>query len=134
MNVLSINMKRLILKAEQCLHELNDLEVKLTTLHHITARETISISAAKSDLLKELWTGLGGNRKPLRNFDDNLGILQRLAAYRRQAFIHVVAAMQTLQAMSEDMEDILKRVAAPDLAGAKIPVNVHMQSIQPEVG
>ena len=38
--------------------------------------------------------------------------------------------MQTLQAMSEDMEDIRERVTAPDLAGAKIPVEVHIQSIQ----
>lgn len=130
MSILSINMERLILEAEQCLHHLTDLEEQLTTLHYITTREDISISAAKSDLLEELWTRLGGNRKSLQNFDHNLEILKGLAAYRQQAFGHVLAAMQTLQAMSEDMEDIRERVAAPDLAGAKIPVEVHIQSIQ----
>lgn len=130
MNVLSINMERLILEAEQCLHNLNELEEQLLTLQHITSREDISISAAKSDLLEDLWTRLGGNRKSLRDFDHNLVILKGLTAYRRQAFVHVVAAMQTLQAMGEDMEDIRERVTAPDLAGAKIPVEVHIQSIQ----
>ncbi|KJA19186.1 hypothetical protein HYPSUDRAFT_121024, partial [Hypholoma sublateritium FD-334 SS-4] len=130
MSVLSINMERLVLEAEQCLHNLNDLEEQLMTLHQITAREDISISAAKSDLLEDLWTRLGGNRKSLRNFDHNLVILKGLAVYRQQAFVHIVAAIQTLQGMSEDMEDIRERVAAPDLAGAKIPVEVHIQSIQ----
>lgn len=130
MSVLSINMERLILEAEQCLHNLNDLEEQLVTLHQMTAREDTSISAAKSDLLENLWTRLGGNRKSLRNFDHHLTTLKEMAFYRQQAFVHVVAAMQTLQAMSDDMEDMRDRVAAPDLAGAKIPVEVHIQSIQ----
>ncbi len=122
MSVLSISMERLILEAEQCLHNLNDLEEQLMTLHQITSREDISTSATRSDLLENLWTRLGGNRKSLRDLDRHLTIIKGLAAYRRQAFIHVVAAMQTLQAMSEDMEDMRERVAAPDLIGTRIPV------------
>ena len=36
----------------------------------------------------------------------------------------------TLQGMSEDMEDLRQRVAAPDLVGDKIPVEVHLKSIR----
>jgi hypothetical protein len=32
--------------------------------------------------------------------------------------------------MSEDMEDLRERVAAPELVGSSIPVEVHMKSIK----
>lgn len=130
MNVLSVNMERLILEAEHSLHNLNNLEERLATLHEIVAREDSSISSAKSDLLEDLWTRLGGNRKSLRNVDYHLGLLKGLGTYRQQALVHVVAALQTLRAMSEDMEDMRERVAAPDLIGDTVPVEVHMKSIQ----
>ena len=54
---------------------------------------------------------------------------KRFSVYRKQALIHVVATLQTLRAMSEDMADIRERVAAPHLVGASVPVEVHMKSI-----
>lgn len=130
MSVLSANMERLIVEAEHNLHNLNDLEERLTTLHEVVAREDSSISSAKSDLLEDLWTKFGGNRKSLRNYEHHLLVLKGLGTYRKQALAHVVAALQTLRAMSEDMEDMRERVAAPDLMGATVPVEVHMKSIQ----
>ncbi|KAF8959482.1 hypothetical protein BDZ97DRAFT_1667049 [Flammula alnicola] len=130
MNVLSVNMERLILEAEDNLHNLNELEERLATLQEILAREDSSISSAKSDLLEDLWTKFGGNRKSLRNFDHHLTLLKGLGTYRKQALVHVVAALQTLHAMSEDMEDMRERVAAPDLIGLNVPAEVHMKSIR----
>ena len=130
MNVLSVNMERLILEAEYSLQNLNNLEERLATLHEIVVREDSSILSARADLLEDLWTRLGGNRKSLRNADYHLGILKGLGTYRQQALAHVVAALQTLQAMSEDMEDMRERVAAPDLIGDSVPVEVHMKSIR----
>ena len=129
MSVLSANMERLIVEAEHSLHNLNTLEGKLVTLHEVVSREDSSISSAKTELLEELWTKIGGNQKGLRNFDHHLKLLKGLSVYRRQALIHVVAALETLRAMSEDMEDMRERVAAPDLVGSKVPVEVHMKSI-----
>lgn len=96
MNVLSVNMERLILEAELSLQNLNNLEERLNTLHEIVAREDLSILSAKSDLLQELWTRLGGNRKSLRDFDHHLDVLKGLGMYRQQALVHVVSALQTL--------------------------------------
>lgn len=130
MNVLSSNMERLILEAETSLRNLNSLEEHLSTLHEMVSREDSSLSSEKEELLAELWTKLGGNRKTLRGFEKHLILLKDLSGYRKQALVHVVAALQTLQSMSEDMEDLRERVAAPDLVGSQIPVEVHMKSIR----
>ncbi|TFK40184.1 hypothetical protein BDQ12DRAFT_648526 [Crucibulum laeve] len=130
MNVLSSNMQRLILEAEVNLADLNALEERLLTIHEIVTREDSTLSVAHSELLSALMTKFGGNRRTLRSFEQNLFLLKGLGEYRKQALVHVVAALQTLRSMSDDMEDLRERVAAPDLVGSKIPVEVHMKSIK----
>ena len=130
MNTLSKNLERLILEAEANEKNLNDLEERLATLHELVAREDSSISSAKSDLLADLWTKLGGNRRQLRNFNSHLGLLKDLGEYRQQARVHVTVALQTLRGMSGDMDDMRERAAAPDLLGPSIPVEVHLKSIE----
>jgi hypothetical protein len=130
MNTLSNQLQRLIIEAEINDQNLNELEENLYSLHELVAREDSSISSAKSDLLAELWTVLGGNRKRLRNFDGHLGLLKDLATYRKQAAVHVAAALQTLRGMAEDMEDMRERVAAPDLMGPSVSTEVHLKSIE----
>ena len=130
MNILSTDMERLIVEAEANIIALNALEVGLSTLHEIISREDLSLSSEKADLLAELWTILGFNRNELRNFDQSLSLLKELKTYRQQALERVVTALQTLQIMSADMEDLRERVARPAIAGSAIPVDVHMKSIQ----
>ena len=130
MNILSTDMDRLIIEAEANVIDLNILEERLKTLHEIISREDIKLSSEKTDLLAELWTLLGYNRDELRNFDQSLLLLKELKTYRQQALNRVVAALQTLQMMSADMEDLRERVARPAIAGSAIPVEVHMKSIQ----
>ncbi|KAF8905067.1 hypothetical protein CPB84DRAFT_1676925 [Gymnopilus junonius] len=129
MDVLSTNMERLILEAEANYQNLNALEEQLGTLHELISREDSSLASAKTELLADLWTKLGGNRKTLRNFDSHLVLLRELGTYRKQALVHVVAALQVLRTMSEDMEDMRERVAEPNLVGPNVPVEVHMKSI-----
>ena len=57
-------------------------------------------------------------------------LLKDLKTYRLQVLAQVVAALQTLQAMSADMEDLCECVARPALAGSKILVDVHIKSIK----
>jgi hypothetical protein len=130
MNILSTDMERLIIEAEANIIALDSLEERLYTLHDIISREDLTLSSEKKDLLAELWTILGFNRKEIRNFDQSLLLLKELKTYRQQALTRVVAALQTLQMMSADMEDMRERVARPAIAGSAIPVEVHMKSIQ----
>ncbi|KAF9005058.1 hypothetical protein BDQ17DRAFT_1424218 [Cyathus striatus] len=84
------------------------------------------MALAKEELLGELWTKLGGNKKALRKFNQHLSLLRDLGEYRKQALIRVVA----VQSMSEDMEDLRERVAAPELVESRVPVEVHIKGIR----
>lgn len=130
MSVNEAHMHRIILEAEASLGYLNDLEERLFTLHEYIARENSTIILEREDLLAELWTILGGNRKRLRGMNGHLFLLKSIGEYRRRAMAQVSAALQTLQGMSEDMEDLRQRVAAPELLGDRIPVEVHLKSIK----
>ena len=130
MGVLSANLNRLILEAEANLANLNSLEEHLVTIYDLVTREDVATKAAKEDLLAELWTVVGGNRKELKNFNGHLKLLQQVGTFRKKALIHVTAALETLRAMSDDMEDLRERVATPELVGTSIPMEVHIASIQ----
>ncbi|KDR80925.1 hypothetical protein GALMADRAFT_91615 [Galerina marginata CBS 339.88] len=130
MDAFSNNIARLIIEAEISLHDLNKLEEQLNSLHDIITREESSLTFEQSELLAQLWTILGGNKKDVRNFENNLALLKGLGTYRRQARRHVVVALEILRGMSDDMEDLRQRVAAPNLIGSSVPVEVHMKSIK----
>ncbi|KAJ7764757.1 hypothetical protein B0H16DRAFT_1525666 [Mycena metata] len=130
MNYLSFTMQGLILEFELNLQNLNKLEEQLSVLHELVSREDGSISSAKSELLGELWTKVGGNRRKLRGYEHHLHLLKGLTEYRKQALVHVVSALHTLTQMSEDIENLRERVTAPELTGSRIPVEVHIKSIQ----
>jgi hypothetical protein len=132
MNILLTDMERLIIEAEANIIALNTLEERLSELHDIISREDLTLSSEKADLLAKLV--LGFNRNELRNFDQSLSLLKELKTYRQQALARVVSALQTLQMMSADMEDMRERVARPAIAGSAIPVEVYMKSIQYGLG
>ncbi|KAJ6623975.1 hypothetical protein B0H10DRAFT_2008034 [Mycena sp. CBHHK59/15] len=112
------------------LSNLDKLEEQLSVLHELVSREDTSISSVQSELLGELWTKVGGNRRKLRGYEQHLRLLKGLTEYRKRALVHVVSALQTLRQMSEDIENLRERVAAPELTGSRIPVEVHIKSIQ----
>jgi hypothetical protein len=41
-----------------------------------------------------------------------------------------MAVLQILYLISEDMEDLRERAAAPELGDKRIPIHVHIESIQ----
>ena len=130
MDVHAEEMARLILEVEVSNANLDQLEEDLAVLHELCTREKITLSEEHDELLSQLWTILGGNRAQRKKFSTNLELLKALGEYRKRAAAHVAAAMQTLQAMGEDMEDLRERVAAPEIVGDHIPIEVHMKSIQ----
>ena len=130
METLSEAMKRCILEAQISLANLDRLEQHLSLLHEIVTREDVAVNLAKSEVLSELWSVLGGNRRRLRGIDNHLILLRGIGGYRKRALAHVVATLQTLGALSADMEELRSRVAAPDIVGDRIPVEVHVKSIR----
>ena len=121
---------RLREEAEICMGHLLRLEEHLMVLHEITHRDNEDLTAAKEDVLAELWTWLGGNKRKLRRMELSLGLLGNVNKYRREALVHVVATLQTLHTLDVDLEELRTRVAMPDAAGDKIPIDVHIRSIK----
>jgi len=130
MDNIESNMVRLRDEAELSMGHLLRLEEHLMVLHDITHRENKDLTAAQEDVLAELWTWLGGNRGTLRKMDLNLNLLKNVEKYRKKALAHVVATLHTLQTLDADMEELRTRVAAPDIVGDKIPIEVHIKSIK----
>ncbi|KAF6748656.1 hypothetical protein DFP72DRAFT_992156 [Ephemerocybe angulata] len=124
------HLERLLLELESNYSKLTRLEDRLGTLRDILGWEDKRMSADKEELLSYLWTKLGGNRKDLRNFERNLKLLRDLTVHRKHASARIVATLHTLQGVSQDIEDMRERVAAPNLAGTKVAPEVHMKSIQ----
>lgn len=130
LSVLSSSLENLILSAETSLRNLDELEAQLGVIHEILVREDVSLSAEHSELLAELWTRLGGNRARKQRFEVNFNVLRGLGSYRTRALAHVVAALQALQTLSANMEELRERSAAPELSGSEIPVEVHARAIR----
>ena len=130
MNVQSRILDILITQAEISQKGLDRLNVRLAGVAEIAARENMSLSGDKEKLLSTLWTVLGGNRKDLRRYDNNLSLLDGLGKYTLEARKHVYAALVTLRGMKAEMKEMRLRVATPDIVGSLIPVEVHMRSIK----
>ncbi|KAG1772118.1 hypothetical protein EDD22DRAFT_842495 [Suillus occidentalis] len=126
----STAIQRLILEAEICLGNLNVLEEDLSAIWEAVIREEEFITAEKSLLLEALWSKLGGNRITLRGYEQHASLLRDVHDYRKQAQTHIITVLQMLYAMGEDMEDLRERAAASELIDQRIPIRVHIESIQ----
>ena len=128
MSTLSSNMEHLQLEAQMSLMKLDRLEARLGTLHELVKTEDAFLDDLRDEILAQLWTKLGGNRRELRGNDKRRTLLAGIGAYRQKALAHVVATLQALQGYAEDMEVLRGRVATPSLA-ENIPLDVHVRSI-----
>ncbi|KAJ7260007.1 hypothetical protein B0H12DRAFT_1014195, partial [Mycena haematopus] len=130
MRYLSDTIRRLVIELEMNIKLLDQLERQLASLHETVSQEGIFISSARTELLGELWTFLGGNKRTLSVFQSNLQLLNSVSQYRKRALVHVVSALQKLRQLGGDVEELRRRVSGPELTGGSIPLEVHIESIQ----
>ncbi|KAL4074885.1 hypothetical protein V8B97DRAFT_2005114 [Scleroderma yunnanense] len=123
-------LARLVVEAEVSQQNLDQLEVDIASLHEIVTRENDSVKTEKDRVMGLLWKWSRGNRQAVRDYDNRLALLDDLSIYRKQAKAHVMAALQTLHTMSDDLEGLRDRVAAPGIIGGRVPLRVHIDSIQ----
>ncbi|RPB04507.1 hypothetical protein L873DRAFT_1666644 [Choiromyces venosus 120613-1] len=133
------SIQRLIMEAELVLRDLDDLENRLSTIQGMASREDSVLQEKHQEVLAELWSFLGGNRRKLANFASHRSLLANIATYRSRALAHVSASLIRLQQMQADLEDLRDRVAQPvmlrDALGegesiGEIPLEVHVESIR----
>ena len=124
------HLDRLRDEAEISAGHLMRLEEHLGVLYEVINRDDKDLTAVKEEVLADLWTKLGGNKRKIKKMDLNLGLLKNVEKFRRKALAHVAATLQTLYTLDANMEDLRTRVAAPDIVGDKIPIEVHIKSIK----
>ena len=130
MDNIASHVVRLRDEAEISMGHLMSLEQHLVVLHEITHRDNKELTAAQEDVLAELWTWLGGNKSKIRSITLSLDLLNNVETYRKKALAHIIATLQVLHGLDADMEELRTRVAAPDIVGDKIPIEIHMKSIK----
>ncbi|KAG6848327.1 hypothetical protein H0H93_001175 [Arthromyces matolae] len=130
MNELSVAIQKLILEAETNNDSLMKLEESLLTLQTIIVHENSDQTSKKEHLNAEFWTILGLNKRRIQHYDAQLSLLTQLTVYRKMASVYVSSALQTLIATSSDLEVLRETVAAFDIVGSVIPVEVHIRSIE----
>jgi len=123
-------IEKLVVEAEFSGKNLDQLDADIGALHEMITREDKHNTVERDQLLGELWTKLGGNKKAVRDYGDRLVLLNDLGEYRKRALAHVKAALRALYAMSDDLEVLRERVAAPGLLESKLPLHVHIESIR----
>jgi len=130
MDSISDQIRRLREEAEISRDYLTRLKRHLNILHEIISREDKKLSKAHDEVLAELWTWLGGNKRELREMNLNLNLLKNVGKYRKKALMHVIVTLDTLDTLDADMEELRTKVAAPNLVGDKIPIEVQIKSIK----
>jgi hypothetical protein len=130
MDVMSINLKRLIHEAGKSLQRLEELHERLETLYVMLTQENITSTANRDELLGRLWSQLGGNQKEKRDAVETGQLLTKLDWYRKAARAKVVETLLTLEGMEAEMEELRARVAAPALVGPSIPKEVQIEAIR----
>ncbi|TFL04547.1 hypothetical protein BDV98DRAFT_543561 [Pterulicium gracile] len=135
MDTMSLTLASLIDSFQAALIALETLQAHLDSIHSLISRENLSLEDARDELLAQLWTVLGGNRKQLRSYESHLTLLRDVGKYRERALAYVVGTLHTLEGMSEDLEVVREEVAAsPDVVGVDgrkgIPMEVHVKSIR----
>jgi len=108
------------------------LEESLVVLHEMIARETDAVEEKTDELLADLWTRLGGNRRQLANFKSNRALLANVRVYRNRALRYVSSTLVQLQQLSSDLEELRDRVVVPLLSDpeSNIPLEVHIGSVR----
>ena len=70
------------------------------------------------------------NPDATRKIDLDLDLLKNVENYKRKALAHVTVILETLHTLDADMEELRARMAAPDIVGDKIPLEVHIMNIK----
>jgi hypothetical protein len=130
MNMLESHLARLLTEAQGILSQLDGLEEKLGGIHMLISTETATIGKRQSDLLGELWTVLGGNRRQLKKYERHSELLSNIDLSRQRALAHVVAAVTTLEATQASLEELRERASTPGLVGFDIPIEAQVLSVR----
>jgi len=114
----------------------------------VATRQNARVRAQRSDVLANVWTLFGANRRELGSVRDQLVLLEQVGRHRRTATEHVKNLIHDLEKMQAELMDLRERVAAPGVLVAAaddgqsrgrgqpkgwpvkgVPLSVHIETI-----
>ncbi len=119
-------------EAKDLLLVLATLEDSLDAIHGLATKDGTLAQTRKEEILAELWSMVGGNRRKIMKMDKQLTLLKQVGKDRLSAFAYVSGTILRLQAMETGLEDLRYRVTSPDMQRdiVAIPLSVHIENIQ----
>ena len=121
--VLERNLRQLIFEAEMVLRKLNSLDERLVTISQVVAKEDDRVDALAEEILGDLWTMLGGNRRRLSNLANHKELLGNIAIYRSRALAQVSSTLLELQTMYTDLAQLRDSVSVPLVEADSLPLD-----------
>jgi hypothetical protein len=104
-------MGELLTRGEKLLAILQNMELRLDAIHHITLGERQLASIKRSELLQGLWAKLGGNKGKLDKNDRHIKLLAEVLTFRSIAYTYVAGAVGQLGEIKRGLEDLRKRIS-----------------------
>lgn len=122
----------LLLEAQAVFSLLKAMEDTLDSIHGIIARDTYYAKLGRDEVLAELWSRLGGNRKQKAMFEWQLKVLKQISIYGQAAYTNIGGAILKLQTMSAEIDQLKERLVSVDSGSEKgrVPLSVHLENIQ----
>lgn len=150
---LSSQIDALVLEATSLLQLLAGLDNHLDAIGSIAARDGLSAAGSRDELLANVWTWVGGNRRDRKRLEGQLKLLGDVGNFRRAAVEHVGGVIVRLQGVGAGLEGLRSRVGAAATVGdiedgenengqlrigervgrktrQRIPLRVHVESVQ----
>ncbi len=103
-DVLLKHVERVIVHAGPIYEVLDELEGRLGRFQKLVLFEDTSITLAKTDVLAELWTKVGGNKRQLQDLDRQLALLKELKKYRGKILVSITATIKSTTTVVHQLE------------------------------
>ncbi|PIL29364.1 hypothetical protein GSI_09415 [Ganoderma sinense ZZ0214-1] len=126
----SAAVSAILVEATTVSASLDVLEERLSTIHALSIQEALDTALAKDELLWQLWTVLGGNRRQLRDLADRASILQSVQQYRALASAYIAATVQALTVVDADLTQLREQLSIQAIGCDSIPVEVQVRSLE----
>jgi hypothetical protein len=109
---------------------LDHLEFRFSVIRDLVSIESHALSVARDEVLNDILTLLGFNRKQLAQFSTRFSALNQVGAHRKIALHFVIGAQHSLFDMSMALEALRTLSAEPTLTGkSSLPVEALIDTI-----
>jgi hypothetical protein len=108
---------------------LDRLESRFSVIRDLVGIESHTLSIARDEVLSDILTLLGFNRKQLAQFNTRFAALNQVGAHRKTALRFVIRTQHGLLDMAQALEALRTLSAEPTLTGKSLPVEALIDTI-----